>query len=324
MKTPPLGWIRPDERTQTMWDVHEIAVKNMRQPFRIAGHGEDPGPYLNLIELWRNPEVVTALGYEFSGIHQITGSCVGAGGGNAIFSMACVEVIRLNDPEQIVIPFWLFTYGKSRELLGDRTEGEGSLGSTFAEAAKRFGVFSNTEDGLPQPQNTDGLIWGEAVEMKWSNGIAIPAKWLDVGRKHLVKTVAPLKSSADVKASLQNLYPVTFACDYYMGPNGARVRGSSDNKACVGTLNTFGGHQTTLQGYWEHPELGLLFWNENQWDRNTYPVDPKTGRASGVWMPASEVDRAIRGMNAEVYGWSQYDGYPAQKIKIDWSGLGTW
>lgn len=312
--TPPLGWITPKDRTPLQWQSNDLCLSLMPQHFAIRGSAPDVGPYVNLMELWKHADVQSALGYEYSGTHQLSGSCVGAGGGNALFTLVAIEVLRLNDPEQIILPFWLYPYGKSRELLGEQSEGEGSLGSTFAEACKRFGVFGNHEDGLPSPQNSDGLVWGKDVEMRWSNGKAAAPKWVDLGKRFLVKTTTALKSSADARLAIRNGYPVTFACNNYMTPGQERVQGSGAEAACVGSLSSRGGHQTSLLATWDHPKLGLLFWNQNQWGNSVYKADPKTGRRDGCWMTAKDFDNAIRSLDAEVFAFSQYDGYPAQEF----------
>ncbi len=321
MNAPPLGWIEPIRRTPAQIEADVDCLTKMPRLFQITGSVPDPGPYVNLMELWKSPQVVSALGFEFPGTHQLTGSCVGAGGGNVQFTLGAIEVVRLDDPEQIILPFWLYTYGISRMLLGETSEGEGSLGSTFAEAAKTYGVFSNAESGLPQPQNTDGLIWGEQVEMKWSNGKAIAENWTGLGKKHLIRTTTPLKSAAEVHEAIRNGYPVTFACSNYITPGNERIRGTSE-PCVVGQLDGNGGHQTTLLASWKHPELGPLLYDPNQWGLKTYKLDPKTKSQIGTWLPDSEVDRAIRSLDAEVFAFSQYDGYPAQTIKLssvyDW------
>lgn len=311
--TPPLGWIRPEDRTPSQWDAHDDAIDQMPHTFSIVGHS-DNGPYVNLMELWSHTQVVQKLGFAFPGVRQVTGSCVGAGGGNVLFSLVGVEILKMGDSEELIVPFWLYPYGKSRELLGDKSEGEGSLGSTFAQACKQFGVFGNHESGLPTPQNSDGLVWGRESEMKWSNGFAAPRQWVDLAKRFLVQTVTPLKSSQEAAAALKNGYPVTFASNNYMTPGAERVQGSGENAACVGALTTYGPHQTSLQAVWDHPSLGTLFWNENQWARNTYKACPKVGRSSGCWMTARDLDNAIRSLSAEVFAFSQYQGYPAQTL----------
>jgi hypothetical protein len=315
----PLGWITPPERTREQEGQHAAAMAKMPPRFQIVGAAPDPGPLVNLMELWSHPSVIEALGYEFPGIHQITGSCVGAGGGNVGFTLSCVECIRLGEPEQIILPFWLYTYGLSRMLAGMNGPGEGSLGSTFAEAAGRHGWFSQGEQGLPAPENTDGLIWGQQIELQWSNGRAIADKWLSLGKTHLVRTVSPLTTGDQARMSIRNLYPVTFASNWFIQPGSERLKGSGSNAAVVGTLNANGGHQTSLLAIWDNPELGPLAWNQNQWGLDVYKKDPTTKRSDGCWMPLSEVDRAVKRGYGEVFAFSQHDGYPAQMVS--WANI---
>lgn len=312
----PLGWISFPQRTGDMDVAHARALAKMLA--RMAPEQAEPGPYVNLMETWKAPAVVQSLGFEFPGIHQLTGSCVGAGGGNCTFTLAAIEVLLRNDPERIIIPFWLFTYGISRMLIGERSEGEGSLGSAFAEAAKTYGVFAQTESGLPPCQNGDGLTWGERVEMKWSNGMAIGQEWVTLGKKHLVRATDPVKSSADGRNAIRNLYPMTFASPWFMEPGRESVQGSKE-PACVGKLTGNGGHQTSILAVWDHPELGLLFWNENQWGMKVYKSDPKTGRGSGCWMTERDFNKVAQSGDGEIYKFSQYDGYPAQTL--NWADI---
>lgn len=321
----PLGYIPADKRNRAQHETHDRCMAAMPQQFRLTGAIGDKPEYLNYMELWKHDRVKKALGAEFTGVYQKTGSCVGAGGGNALMSLVCTEVLIVKEQEEIVLPFWLYPYGKSRELIGEQTEGEGSFGSAFAEACKQFGVFGNLEEGLPKPSTSDGYVWGEREEMRWSNGRAVPPKWVDLGKTKLVRTTAPLRSVEQVIESLTNGYLVTCAFNNYCGPRGARVQGTGDDACVIGTLDTYGPHQTSYQAYWKHPKFGELLWNENQWSRTTYPRCPRVGRGTGVWQRAEEVDEAIRNrsMNAELFSLSAYDGYPARTIKIDWSQLGA-
>lgn len=306
----PLGWIPFHARTGEMDDAHNAALAKMRPFAAIEGTAPDPGPYVNLMETWKHPSVVAALGFEFPGIHQLTGSCVGAGGGNAIFTLAAIEVLLKNDPEQIILPFWLHPYGISRKLIGERTEGEGSLGSAFAEAAK-LGCYSQTEPGLPPFEQNDGLVWGERTEMKWSNGVAIPQEWVSLALKHPVKSTTPVKSAADGRNKIRNLYPLTFASPWYMNPGSEKLQGSKE-PCMVGSLSGNGGHQTTILAVWDHSELGLLFLNVNQWGLKVYKTDPKTGLGCATWMTERDFEKVARSGDGEIYDFSQYDGYPAQ------------
>lgn len=314
MSSPgPLGWIPFHARTVEMDDAHAAALAKMRPMFTLAGSAPDPGPYVNLMDTWKAPAVVQALGFEFPGIHQLTGSCVGAGLGNCTFTLQAVEVLLKNDPEQIFVPFWLFTYGISRMLIGETSEGEGSLGSAAAEAAKDFGEFGQQEPGLPAFSNNDGLTWGDKTELKWSNGKAIGNNWLQIGKKHLIKSTDPVKSAAQGRDAIRNGYPLTFASPWYMNPGSEQVKGSKE-PACVGSLSGNGGHQTSILAVWDHPELGLLFWNENQWGLSVYKECPKIKRRAGCWMTERDFEKVARSGDGEIYAFSQYDGYPAQTL----------
>lgn len=303
----PLGYITPRERNAIQHAAHAAAMNSMLPRFGISGSAPDPGPKVFLTDFWTHAAVVQALGRPFSGFHQLTGSCVGAGGGNAIFSLAAIEVIRLKDPEQIVQPFWPYTYGISRMLLGETSEGEGSLGSTFAEAARTYGVINQAESGLPVPQDTNGLTLPEREELRWSNGKAIAKTWVDKGKVHLVKSTAPIRSADELWDAISNYYPTTFACNNFITPGHERQSG----EWYIGKLDGRGGHQTSIQGRVVTSGGNRLFVNVNQWGLNVYK-----GLGNAVMMEPSEVDRAIRSLSAEIFAFSQFDGFPAQTINL--------
>jgi hypothetical protein len=300
------GWVEPSQRTDEQNEAHAAAMARMPS-FQVYGsHGDEPNKVL-LTDLWRHPETLQALGFAWPGVHQLTGSCVGAGGGNALFTLAAIEVIRLRQPEKIVVPFWLLPYGKSRQRAGMRGRGEGSLGSTFADAVREDGVVDARDSGLPAFRDDQGLVWGQQAELAWSDGGAIPREWLEKARHRIVRTTAPCRSSADVKAAIQNYYPCTVACGRYANPRNARIV----EGVTLGKFDASGGHQTTYLGYYLHPSLGPLFWYENQWGHQ-YPTDPITGLRTGCWLKASDVDWSCRD---EVFAFSQFDGFPAQTFE---------
>ena len=76
------GWINFDNRTDEQLQQHDDFVKTL-QPFKIEGPLNDTDK-ADLTKFWRHPKVVSALGFEYGGTHQLTGSCVGAGGGNPV------------------------------------------------------------------------------------------------------------------------------------------------------------------------------------------------------------------------------------------------
>jgi hypothetical protein len=303
----PLGFITPTERTDEQAQAHTAAVAKMKPRFELHGSAPDPGPVVMNDDLWRHKDVVAAFGYAYPGTHQFSGSCVWAGGENAVVTTMVVEVILQSEPERIVMPFCLFNYGKSRERLGETTEGEGSMGSTFAASCHEDGLIDNAEADLPRPTVGDGLEWGERMERKWSNGRAIDPKWLALGRKHLIRSTAPIKSADQLRVAVRNRYGVTFACNNFITPGNERQSG----EYYIGRLDGNGGHQTSIQGVVDTPGGNYLFKNVNQWGMKVYK-----GFGNAVMMEPSEVDRALRNLDAEIFAFSAVDGFPARYVMV--------
>lgn len=293
-------------------DDATAAAQRLMVKFQITGNDQGNDEKVCLFDLWKHPEVVAANGAAFSGIFQKTGSCVGAGGGNAIATLAFIEVVRLSDPEQALIPFWLLPYGRSRFLGGMRGPGEGSNGSFFAEAMLKDGVVQANIPELPQPSPDDGMLtWGSSAEMKWSDGGAVSSTWLDQSRKHLVKSAAKLSSADQVRDAIRNGFPVTCASMYAHRPS---VTGTP--AVLLGTKSGSWSHQMSIQAWWLHPSLGDIFWLQNQWGGSAHGIDPAGGPPGGVWIKKADMDWICRD---EVYAFSQFAGFPA--TTFDWSRM---
>lgn len=308
---PPLGWIDFNDRTREQSELAEQAVGAMPE-FKIVASAErttDEKKIL-LTDLWKHEAVKSALGFEFTRFHQLTGSCVGAGGGNALVTLNAWEVVKKGDPELIVLPWWLYNYGQSRKRGGMRGRGEGSFGSTFAESVRLDGVVNALYPGLPKFRNEDGVVIGQSVEMEWSDGNHPDDALIAEAKVHPVQTTAKMRSADDVRESIRNGYPVTIACSGYV--NSPRVKGSGDNAVLYGIIDASGGHQTTLQGWWEHPEFGEQYLYVNQWPKGVYPTDPAGGPPCSCWVSKKTVEWIVA--QGEAFSLSGYEGYPAQSL----------
>lgn len=309
---PKLGWVPFAARTPEQMEAHERIVSSMGA-FFVEGPQKplDKGQMIRLTDYWKHPQVVKALGYPFPGIRQLTGSCVGAGGCNGIFTLSAVEVLRLGDPEQLLLFYWLYTYALSRLRSGMRGRGEGSTGSGYAEAAQKDGFIRQGFGNTPtMTYREDGLVYSEDIEYDNSDGARVGQELASEGKQHLVKTVTPARSVEDVIQAIQNQYPVWVACSRYVSPRGSRV---TDGVA-LGSLDTRGGHQTSIQGVQNHPNLGPLFAYVNQWGR-VYPPDPAGLPQTAVWITERDMEAILR--EGESYIPSQYEGYPAQPSYVD-------
>lgn len=314
---PRFGWIPPDERSPEMqaWHLEECASMPV---FRILGKANDDTKKAVLWDCSKeavklNPALPTN-GEHFMVFRQVTGSCVGNGLGQATWYLSAVEVVRLHDAEQVLLPFYLLPYGRSRYYAGMRGRGDGSLGSAGAKAVRTDGILSALTEGLPKFTSEGGISWGERAEYDWSDGAAIDNKWLDMSRKHLVKTTAQMNSADDCRMALQNYYPLTIASMW-----GGRMECPTEGTPPV-LLNervTSWAHQMCVIGWWEHPTLGEIFYVLNSWGKNAHGTDPSGAPQGGFWIRKRDMERIVS--ENETFAFSQFDGFPAPAPDfLDW------
>lgn len=316
----PLGYIPVDDRTDEQKKAYYEAVERMPS-FGLAGDKPPVGFRILLTDLWKDPKTVEGIGQPFTGWLQDTGACVGVGGGDAEQSTLLADKLIRKEPEKAVLIFWPYNYGRSRQRAGMNGRGEGSFGETFAKSASEDGCPEWKVDGVSLPQVTikRGMFSiGKNAELEWSDGNRAPQELRTVAKLHKFIS-APLSSADQVRDSIVNGYGVTRAGMTFCNPGTARVQGD----ILVGSWNGRGGHQMSWQGYWNHPTLGEMFYEMNQWGADTYGTCPSGAARGGVWIPRSLVDPFCRGGN-EVYALSNYDGYPARPEVFDWATQSLW
>lgn len=301
------GWIPFDERTKQQNEIHEKLVGEMPR-FSIRGS-------FSLTErrycLWKSAQKVLGRFHNYN--HQLTGSCVGAGGGNMLKTLMTVEIAN-GDPEEFLEPWWPYTYGMSRILAGMRGQGEGSLGSTWAKAMTEYGSFQIDPPGyqdLPDYRNVNNwLQLTRNIELEWSAGDRIKEEWKSLGKKHLARTVAQMHDSNNCLDSLANGYPLTLASNF-----GTRtIRPQGNPQVNLAEWNGRWPHQMFCDEAWDHPTLGLIFRIGNNWGSEAHPSPISGEPPGGFYIRASDMDKICR---SEVYSFSAYDGFPARKL--DWS-----
>lgn len=301
------GWIPPDELSRDQRAAHEACLAAMPRDLPVGRGVNENATKVCLWDCW------AAHPAGWPGIRQITGSCVGAGGGNALFSLICADVMKRRDPERVEVPFWLLPYGVSRQIGGLRGRGEGSFGSAFAKAAER-GFPEADAHGLPPFAEQDGYVWGKETELQWSDGAAIPRRWLDEARKTPVKLVAPCKTADDVRDAIRNYYPVTCASDW-----GGPMRPPVVEGVLLSRRTTTWMHQMSVQAYWDHPQLGELFWIHNQWGRETHGRCPSGAPGGGFWVRKGDMEYICSA--GEVYKFSELQGFPGLSEPLDFSAF---
>jgi hypothetical protein len=265
-----------------------------------------------LTRVWKHAEVKAMLGFEWSGTHQFSGSCVWAGAQNVACTTHFIDVIERGEAERLYVPFGLLAYGRSRFYMGDRGPGEGSLGGTMAKASLDDGWLDARTEGLPPFREGDGVEWGRSAEMSWSDGDA--RQTLDLlpeSRKRLFKTVARLRTADDVREAIKSRFAATCASMY--AHDGGKVQGTP---ACLLARRSGSwAHQMSLTAWWLHPQFGELFWLPNQWGKRAHGICPTGMPPGGVWITAADVNWICRD---EVYAFSAYEGFPAPSKPLDW------
>lgn len=303
------GWIPIDARTPKQIKADFDACQSMPR-FGIRGNWQlDDRRY----PLWKAGIMVTGKHLRYN--WQLTGSCVGAGGGNMAKTLMCVEIALGNEPEEYRELWWPYTYGLSRQLAGMRGRGEGSLGSTWAQAARELGIFDHDPEGypdLPDFRDVDGwLQLTRDVELQWSAGESISEQWRGLGRKHLFRSVARIRSADEAVAALANGYPLTQASMFGFSPMIPSPRGNPSVR--IASWNGRWAHQTWVDEYWDHPSEGELFRWGNNWGPRAHGSPTGDEPPGGVYITKRTMDEICR--SGEVFAYSAFDGFPSRKLR---------
>lgn len=304
----PTGWIPFHERTDEQNTAHAKAVGAM-PPFAVYGTAAD----VKRVCLW---EASKRMGKGFLKYNwQVTGSCVGAGGGNCLKTLAAVEIAFGAEPEEFAEVWWPLTYGISRKLAGMSGRGEGSLGSSYAQAARDFGFVRAGIDGAPDLPEKDGWLQvSRQVELEWSAGEAHESKWKDKARVHLVGTVAQVRTADEAAAAIRDAKaPLTLASMFGLGGMVPSPRGTPPVR--LGEWTGSWAHQMFCDEWWEHPELGELFRIGNNWGPGAHGSATGDEPPGGFYVTKSTFDRICR--QGEVFAFSRFAGFPAR----DWPWL---
>lgn len=300
------GWVPFEKRTPEATARHNAIVAAMPR-FGIRGtYRADKRRY----PLWEAGKVL--FGGKFLRYNwQQTGSCVGAGGGNAAKTLMSVEIALGGQAEEYKELWWPFTYGVCR---GNTSEGDGANGSDWADAICKAGIFAADIEGLPAFEERQGWIaLPSKTEYRWSTTRNIDKKWFEQGLKHLVKTAAPMRNADDCTAALINGYPLTQASNF--GFRRVDTRGTPPVQI-VGWDWSWP-HQTFLDEYWDHPTEGELYrWGNNWGPTGSGTVGPPTAGepGGGAYITKKTLESICR--NGEVYALSAFEGFPAREL--DW------
>jgi len=299
------GWVPHAQRTEEMNEASDAAIKAMPK-FEIKGH-QRYGKKVCLFD-WSK---TANEGKHLNCFKQTTGSCVGNGLGMALWVLAGVQRVKLGDMISMVMPFWLIPYGKSRELAGMHGKGDGSMGSTAAQAAEKFGTPPSDMPGMPKTSIVDGgLNYGGAVERKYSTPAGIDPVFIKAATNHLCRTVAKVKNADDVRDAIVNGHSVTIASSW-----GGQLKGTITEGVLLNRRVTTWPHQMCVLAWWEHDVLGQIFWIQNSWGTSMFGTCPSGAPLGGFWVKKADMDFIAR--QGDSFAFSSFVGFPAQDMELD-------
>lgn len=253
---------------------------------------------------------------------QSIGSCVGSasGFGQAVGSLC--DIAYRGDSEEIVMPFWVPTYGKGREKAGMNRPGSGSYGAAQAWAVKNFGTIHPDWEHAPKPSIRNGWAkYDSSTETKWSLPRVWPVSESETNaeaEKNQFLNVTRVTTLDGLKQAIAQGYPCTAASSY--GSRSMRVDSSID--ILVAPWNGSWQHQMLWDGY---TVRGGRFYVkcQNQWGPTAHPTCPTLSKIKGqdgnvvngsFWIPENDVESILR--RGEVYTHGNSEGWPPRKI--DW------
>jgi hypothetical protein len=289
------------------WAGEELAaeefdlIKDKFVEFRIVG----ASPFKAERRMMLYDVVRKVLGKDTPNYPQQIGDCVSFGAKNAIEYLQCCEILINGDNERFRPIYPPYLYGTGRVFVGrgqlDRS-GDGSLGSWMAKAVIDYGAIASDENNLPQ--------YSGSVAKKWGNSPGPPKEFVDIGKQHLVKSAAQIRSWDDLVQAICNGYPCTVASN-----QGFTMRADSN-----GFHNPEGnwGHQMCIIGVddeYSDPYAIIL----NSWgDSHGVLKDFKTGENLPVGCIRAR-KRVIESMirAGETFAYSNFVGFPGQNDIID-------
>lgn len=313
MNVGPFGWIPPAQWTAEQHEANERILAGMKPFFLRGGYYSRPQ---GRFALWKFCQQVNG-GKHIAYVHQLTGSCVGAGGSNMLRTLGRVEIAQ-GEPEQWPGKeiWWPYTYGQSRRLAGIGGQGEGSFGSAWAQAIVEAGDFAQDEVPNLPAFDDDGEGWlqlSRSIELQWSNGAAYNKEpFLSAGRRHLVRSASPVRSSEEAAAALANGYPLTIASNF--GTHTIQPRGNPAIN--VATWDDTWPHQMYVDEAWDHPSLGLVFRIGNNWGPSAHPAPTQGEPPGGFYVTAATFDKITASRDCECFAFSKFEGFPVRTL--DW------
>lgn len=238
------------------------------------------------------------IGKDTPNYAQLIGDCVSFAAKNAGEYLQCSEIALGGEREEFKLLFPSYVYGTSRVLIGGGRLGnsDGSVGSWAADAVVKYGQIAAGENGCP--------AYSAAVAKQWGYK-GPPASFIDIGKQHIIKSAAMIKSWDECVTAVCNGFPVHVCSNrgFSMNP------GSDGFHIPSGTWN----HAMTIiavDDTYKQP-FGIIL---NSWGDvmgKLFDFDTKESLPIGtIRAKANVIDSMLRQQDS--FAYSNFNGFPMQ------------
>lgn len=293
--TPPAareGW-RPEIVASA---EHEAMVRSMA-PFELVDDEGVPIRQDNLkanVRLWVSAKECNG-GKHLPNVPQEVGDCSSQGVTNAI-NYTLAAQIGAGAPQEFHRAFPPYNYGIGRVQMGRGViKGDGCSCGWVAFGAQKYGVVPIGGDGVPTYSGNVARQWGKTGP---------PASLIPLGQEHLIKTVSPVRSAAEVRDAVCNGYGVATGSNVGFLMSLPVVEGRLINRAS-GSWN----HVLAIIGYDGETYKEPLFYILNSWGPDAHGTPPDDSPPGGFWVRQADVERIVR--QKDSFAFSAVQGFPA-------------
>lgn len=233
-------------------------------------------------------------------VRQLIGDCVGAGHKHVVEYLLAIQLARdgIGEWKSVYLPYH-YAMGRNHPECGNgRIRGpDGSVGSWQAQAILLGGFI---------PEDTPGLEpYSRSVVRRWAVRMPAP-EYQEIGRQHLVRTVARVTTAAEVRDAICNGYPVVICSDW-----GGLMRPPTVDGRLVNRKADKWMHCMCIIGY--DGSVGEPLWYIlNSWGSDAHGRPPDDSPPGGFWVHEKDVNYIVR--QGDSFAFSDAEGFPSQ----DW------
>jgi len=300
MFEPLFGYVPPSELGPEAREVYEEVFAGMQTFATAAPLLGDTGKG-KVALLYKAQERIAPV----SKVRQLIGDCVGHGYARADDILSSVEIIIKGESESwqgYSSSEWL--YGTSRVLVGKgRIRSDGSVGAWASAAITEYGTLLRKKYDEVDLSSYDG-----SRAKEWGSVSGFPKQLVELGKQHVVRGTALVRSYEEARDMLANGYPIPVCSN----------QGFSDKRDEEGFARP--------KGIWPHCMLflavddsykrpGLLCCNRS-WGDNWNSGPTRHEQPGGTfWVDAEVCDKMLR--QEDSYALSDKDGYKVRVNDLD-------